>query len=284
MRLLCQGLPIKQGTEAWSRCIVGGIPLLLLLLGITQCPADGVLEHSEESLVVEQFFVVTYLEIDIASFLGLVHPNDRMVAHLYGCIDAIRVLIHTGQHTDIATWATIIGVPLVFCHTECTGHTLHHRMLYVLLDDRTVGQRCDVVLPTDVTHEVAVPLPHGACTKDVTQERGMMETYVATLALVNVLLEVGAGLFAPCLWRTIGRIVELQDELKLVQVALLRLAQVADISHLDVQSLGMSLKPLLGSITKTLVRRSLLGNDQYLAHLCVFLVLRLQTNKGEHKK
>lgn len=112
----------------------------------------------------------------------------------------------------------------------------------------------------------------------------MMETYVATLSLINVFLKIGTSLFAPRLWRTIGRIVELQNKLKPVQIALLCLTQITDISHLDVQPLGMSLKPLLGSLTKPLVRRALLGNDQHLAHLCVFLVLRLQTNKGEHEK
>ena len=257
---------------------------MFFLIDISQGPADGVFKHLQKRRIIKQSLVVPHLEIDIPCFFRLIDPDDGMVAHLDFCADAVRVLVRASQHAHVAPRTVIISVPLVLVYTERIRHAAHHRMFCVLGNHRGIAGGCDVVLPSDTAHEVAEPLPHRARAEDIAQERCVMKAYVAALAFIYVMLEVVSGSLAPCLRRTIRGIIELQNKLELIEPAFLHLAQVEDVSHMNIQSSGIGVKPPFCSITETLMRCTLLDNGQYLARFFLLSLSSLRSHECKNKQ
>src|SRR3712207_5791092 len=82
---------------------------------LAECPLQGIGEEFFELRSVKQRLVMSELEIDIAGFLLLVYPDDRMVAHRRngaigtrsplrsGILVDITCLVDMGKHQEVVS-------------------------------------------------------------------------------------------------------------------------------------------------------------------------------------
>ncbi len=168
-----------------------------------------------------------------------------------------------GEHVDVWPGTLVVGVPFVFFYQERVGHVFHHGVTLVLHVDRGIGEGADIVFPAHAAHEVAEPLPHIASPENVAKERGVMKAYEVALPLVYVSLEIASRVFAPCVRRAVGRIVEHQYDVELLEEVFVNLAEISHPRGLGVHFLFVLVEPRLGRVAEALVRSALLGYAQY---------------------
>src|SRR5579862_8407109 len=145
---------------------------------------------------------MSHKDVDVASRIVQVLPDNRMIAHLNGGIRLIGGFVHTSYNAYFGPRALVVGIPLLLLHHERCRYTLHTRMAPVFDIHLCLCKGRDVVLIDDIFHKPGEPLPHRV-TIELTEQRCMVEADPASLTLLDIVLECGGGRWLPAVRRIV---------------------------------------------------------------------------------